>query len=73
MVRAMTFRDWLDETIANEEADEEYERDLERYEKNQLVNRRDRMMGALETFFPDLRRVLFDAYLCRRLKSLDDY
>jgi len=67
----ITFRDWLNETIADEEADEEYRRDLERHEHDQLINRRDRMLGALETFFPELRRVLFDAYLCRHRSEIN--
>lgn len=50
----MTFRDWLNETIENEEADEEYERDLERYEENRRQVRRIRMINALATLFPDM-------------------
>lgn len=50
----MTFRDWLDKTIENEEADEEYQRDLERYEAGRRQVRRIRMINALATFFPDM-------------------
>lgn len=54
MGNAMTFREWLDETIENEEADEEYQRDLERYEAGRRQVRRIRMINALATFFPDM-------------------
>lgn len=54
MGATVSFKDWLEETVANEAADEEYERDLERYEAGRRRVRRNRMIDALATFFPDM-------------------
>lgn len=54
MGTAIKFHDWLEDTISNEEADAEYERDLERYEATRRRVRRNRMIDALAAFFPDM-------------------
>lgn len=51
---AITFHDWLEETIANEEADEEHDEDLARYAAANRRFRNNAMIDALAVFFPDM-------------------
>jgi len=49
----VTFRDWLNEQLAQEELNAEFAEDEKAAQRHDYVMRWERLMDAFDTFFPD--------------------